>query len=274
MEMFNKFGMSLDKLDPETLQKLNEAKSELNYNNELLGDYHMTKSEKLDKAESLIEKFDETQAHLVNLNEDPMLTRKIKYPLDKDQVLIGRKNVEPPNDIVLGGVGVRIHHATIVKRDGAYYLEPTEDEQGESNCFINGQLVAEPTRMFHEDRLVLGSNSTFLMLLPGEERRIGPEITGDIDWEFAQEEMYHHKKEKIDKEEEIQHEKEMKQREEQEHALKEKEEELDKLRKIQLQQEEIVKSLQKKSETEKAEIEARRLEEQHKLSEELERMKL
>jgi kinesin family protein 13 len=182
----------------------------------------MTKSEKLDKAESMIEKFDENQAHLVNLNEDPMLSKKIKYPLDKDRILIGRKNVSPANDIVVGGVGVRSHHATIVNRDGAYYLEPTEDEQGDFNCFINGQLVAEPTRMFHEDRVVLGSNSTFLILLPGEDRRIGPEITGEIDWEFAQEEMYRHKKAEKNEKEEEQHEKELKQREEQEHALKEK----------------------------------------------------
>lgn len=201
----------------------------------------MTISEKLDKAESLIEKFDETKPHIVNLNEDPMLSRKIKYALDKPQILIGRKNTEPINDIVLGGVGVRGHHATITLRENAYYLEPTEAEHGESNCFINGQLVGESTRLFHEDRLVLGSNSTFLILLPGEERRIGPDIPGEIDWEFAQEEMYKHKKaEQNEKEEEL-HEKEVKQREEQEHALKEKEEELDKLRKIQQEQEEIVK---------------------------------
>jgi hypothetical protein len=42
---------------------------------------------------------------------------------------------------------------------------------------------------------------------------------------------------------------------------------------MQQEQEEIVKSLQKKSETEKAEIEARRLDEQQKLNDELERMK-
>jgi kinesin family protein 13 len=51
----------------------------------------------------------------------------MKYPLDKEEILIGRKNAEPPNDIVLGGVGVRSHHATIVKKEGSYWLKPTED---------------------------------------------------------------------------------------------------------------------------------------------------
>jgi pSer/pThr/pTyr-binding forkhead associated (FHA) protein len=75
----------------------------------------------------MTDKFDETKAHIVNLNEDPMLSRKMKYPLDKEEILIGRKNAEPPNDIVLGGVGVRSHHATIVKKEGSYWLKPTED---------------------------------------------------------------------------------------------------------------------------------------------------
>jgi kinesin family protein 13 len=154
----------------------------MNYNNERLGDYSMTKTEKLEKAESLVDKFDETKAHIVNLNEDPMLSRKMKYPMDKSEILIGRKGVEPPNDIVLGGVGVRAHHASIQHLENGYWLKPTEDDTGESNCFINGQLISEPTRLCHEDRLVLGSSSTFLILLPGEERRIGPEITREIDW--------------------------------------------------------------------------------------------
>lgn len=76
-------GVNLSTLDESTLQRLNDAKSEMNYNNERLGDYNMTRSEKLEKAESMVDKFDESQAHIVNLNEDPMLSRKMKYPLDK-----------------------------------------------------------------------------------------------------------------------------------------------------------------------------------------------
>lgn len=44
MEMISKMGVNIDKLDESTLQKFNEAKSELRYNSELLGDYSMTKT--------------------------------------------------------------------------------------------------------------------------------------------------------------------------------------------------------------------------------------
>jgi len=43
----------------------------------------MSRSEKLEKAESTVDKFDETKPHIVNLNEDPMLSRKMKYLLNK-----------------------------------------------------------------------------------------------------------------------------------------------------------------------------------------------
>ena len=77
-------GVNVSNLDETTLQRFNDAKSDMNKNNELLGDYNMTLSEKLEKAESVIDRFDETKCHIVNLNEDPMLSRKMKYPLDKD----------------------------------------------------------------------------------------------------------------------------------------------------------------------------------------------
>jgi kinesin family protein 13 len=45
--------------------------------------------------------------HLVNLNEDPMLDRKIVYDLTiTSQVHIGRKNGDPAPSIVLGGIGI------------------------------------------------------------------------------------------------------------------------------------------------------------------------
>ena len=116
------------------------------------------------------QKFDESQPHLVNLNEDPLLSRKIKYSLQgKAAATIGRKNAEPPNDVIVGGVGIEKHHAVIERReDGGkvdFYLNPLDKE--EPNSFINGELIANATRLFHEDRLIFGTASTFLILIPG-----------------------------------------------------------------------------------------------------------
>ncbi len=46
--------------------------------------------------------------HLVNLNEDPMLDRKIQYDLTQaEQIYVGRKNGNPPPSIILGGIGIQ-----------------------------------------------------------------------------------------------------------------------------------------------------------------------
>jgi len=50
--------------------------------------------------------FDETQSHVVNVNEDPILNRKMKYPLGREEILVERNEAKPVNDIVLAEVGV------------------------------------------------------------------------------------------------------------------------------------------------------------------------
>lgn len=45
--------------------------------------------------------------HIVNLNEDPQLDRKVFYDLTKaDAIYIGRKNGDPEPQVVLGGIGI------------------------------------------------------------------------------------------------------------------------------------------------------------------------
>lgn len=50
-----------------------------------------------------------------NLNEDPQLSRKINYDIDKEEAKIGKRGMEPPNDIEIGGMGIRKNHAIITK---------------------------------------------------------------------------------------------------------------------------------------------------------------
>lgn len=57
MEMFSKMGInindeaSLSKFDETTMAKLNEARSEMNFNNQVMNSYSMTKSEKIKHEE-------------------------------------------------------------------------------------------------------------------------------------------------------------------------------------------------------------------------------
>ena len=65
-----------------------------------------------------------------------------------------------------------------------YYLTPLNKEL--SNCFINGEMILSETRLFNSDRIIFGTSSTYLIIIPGEDKRIGPELPKEIDYEFAQ----------------------------------------------------------------------------------------
>ena len=57
-----------------------------------------------------------------NLNEDPMLNGKIKYSLKDKSLQVGKKKSDPPNDIVLGGLGISGNHAVITYENGKTYV--------------------------------------------------------------------------------------------------------------------------------------------------------
>ena len=113
--MFKKMGLQMDQ---EMLEKFNDAKEELKFNNMMMKDYEMTKDEKKEQEEKEREeeqknKVDLSQAHLSNLNEDPQLSRKINYSIFDMEAKIGRRNAEPQNDIEIGGMGIRPLQAVV-----------------------------------------------------------------------------------------------------------------------------------------------------------------
>lgn len=65
------------------------------------------------KADAKKDTFNYEYPYIQNLNEDPMLNGKIKYSLKDKTLQVGKKNADPPNDIVLGGLGICGNHAVI-----------------------------------------------------------------------------------------------------------------------------------------------------------------
>jgi len=49
--------------------------------------------------------------HLINLNEDPQITLKLTYSLEKTKTIVGRKKASPKPDIILESVGIQVIHA-------------------------------------------------------------------------------------------------------------------------------------------------------------------
>ncbi len=67
---------------------------------------------------------------------------------------------------------------------------------------VNGEKVFEEKELFHNDRLILGTNSFFLLKYPGAELLSPNKTKGEeFDWEFAQAELvaltYREKQQKI-----------------------------------------------------------------------------
>jgi hypothetical protein len=78
---------------------------------------------------------------LANLNQDPQLSRKVKYSIDKEETKVGKRGASPPNDIEIGGMGIRRIHALIKSVGNDLLLLPFEGGE-DSGCYLNGNLVS------------------------------------------------------------------------------------------------------------------------------------
>jgi pSer/pThr/pTyr-binding forkhead associated (FHA) protein len=248
-EMFKKFSMT-----PEELEQRSEAMAQLQFLSEKNNDYATSRTDKKQKEEEeqpAYQKVDPSRPHLVNLNPDPQLSRKIKYSLDSDQSRIGKRGLTPPNDIEIGGMGIRQLHALILRRGDEYFVSVGEGEG--SGCFLNGDEIPKEERLLHLDRISFGTNNIFLLLLPGTLPRAEIDEKA-VDWDFAQNELYL-KKESIERE--INEEKERKLKEETAAVLREKEAELVELQRSLQESEELRRKIEEQKESERGELERR-----------------
>ena len=79
---------------------------------------------------------------------------------------VGRKNQDPPNEVILGGIGIKDKHAVFeTDKSGRVVLKPCS-KQVES-IFVNGEKVTGSKVLEPNDRIVFGTNSVFLYRDPG-----------------------------------------------------------------------------------------------------------
>lgn len=62
-----------------------------------------------------------------------------------------------------------------------YTISPQGNYGEESNCYLNGDQIVKPEKLYHLDRLSFGTNNMFLVLLPGYPVREEVEEK-KIDW--------------------------------------------------------------------------------------------
>ncbi|XP_023930292.1 kinesin-like protein KIF28P isoform X2 [Lingula anatina] len=128
-----------------------------------------------------------TVSHFVNLNEDPMLSSKVYYFLEKPEVTIGRKDAEPMPDICLSGLSIMKQHAVVTNSGGDYEIKP--GAKG-AKIKVNGMPLTGPRPLAHKDRVLFGSNHMYVFY--NAQKPNAPEGTppdSKLDWEFAQKEI-------------------------------------------------------------------------------------
>lgn len=108
-----------------------DLKEQYDANSKVMVEMEKTFEEKLEDAknndkEYLGLKVDINAPHLVVLNEDPQLSHKLKYSLKQTPVYIGRKHGNPPPQITLSGIGIKVNHAKIVENNGELILLPND----------------------------------------------------------------------------------------------------------------------------------------------------
>ncbi|XP_029436643.1 kinesin-like protein KIF1C isoform X2 [Rhinatrema bivittatum] len=131
--------------------------------------------------------------HLVNLNEDPLMSECLLYHIKDGITRVGRVDV----DIKLSGQFIKEQHClfrscVIQSGEVVVTLEPFEGAE----TYINGKEVTEPYVLKSGNRIVMGKNHVFRFNHP-EQARLERERNSTsvemqmepVDWNFAQKEL-------------------------------------------------------------------------------------
>ncbi|XP_053539640.1 kinesin-like protein KIF1A isoform X5 [Ictalurus punctatus] len=132
--------------------------------------------------------------HLVNLNEDPLMSECLLYYIKDGITRVGREDAMTRQDIVLSGHFIKDEHCIFTSSAGPMgevILEPSEGAE----TYVNGKKVTEPTVLKSGNRIILGKSHVFRFNHPEQarqerERTPCAETPAEpVDWAFAQREL-------------------------------------------------------------------------------------
>ncbi|XP_030648204.1 kinesin-like protein KIF1C [Chanos chanos] len=130
--------------------------------------------------------------HLVNLNEDPLMSECLLYYIKDGVTRVGQQDV----DIRLSGRFIKEQHCVFrsqVSENGEVVVtvEPMEGAE----TYVNGKQITEPVVLKQGNRVVMGKNHVFRFNHPDQarqerERSTTLEQQGEpADWSYAQREL-------------------------------------------------------------------------------------
>ncbi|XP_069786984.1 kinesin-like protein KIF28 isoform X3 [Narcine bancroftii] len=120
--------------------------------------------------------------YLSNVNVDPQLTAFVRHFIQDGESVVGQSG-NFPQAIIIRGLGIAEKHATITNQNSKVSLEP----HGQARVILNGVLIHTKVKLAHLDRLILGSNSTYLYVGYPSERN--NEDLSKYDYDFFQSEL-------------------------------------------------------------------------------------
>ncbi|XP_010604914.1 kinesin-like protein KIF1A isoform X1 [Fukomys damarensis] len=134
--------------------------------------------------------------HLVNLNEDPLMSECLLYYIKDGITRVGREDAERRQDIVLSGHFIKEEHCVFRSdmRGGSEAVVTLEPCEG-ADTYVNGKKVTEPSILRSGNRIIMGKSHVFRFNHPEQarqerERTPCTETPAEpVDWAFAQREL-------------------------------------------------------------------------------------
>ncbi|XP_056598615.1 kinesin-like protein KIF1A isoform X7 [Triplophysa dalaica] len=134
--------------------------------------------------------------HLVNLNEDPLMSECLLYYIKDGITKVGRDDARSRQDIVLSGHFIKDEHciftsSTNALGEGTVVLEPCEGAES----YVNGKRVTEPIVLRSGNRIIMGKSHVFRFNDPEQARQerertpCAETPVEPVDWAFAQREL-------------------------------------------------------------------------------------
>ncbi|XP_013872656.1 kinesin-like protein KIF28P [Austrofundulus limnaeus] len=120
--------------------------------------------------------------YILNINEDAQLSGVVKLFIQEGEWIIGLFD-SSQRSISIKGLGIQERHAVFRNEKRRVTLTPLPG----SKVIVNGNAVYQTTELQHLDRLILGSNSTYLFIGYPSER--GADDWSRYDYDYFQSEL-------------------------------------------------------------------------------------
>mmetsp|Transcript_86459 Transcript_86459/g.241963 ORF Transcript_86459/g.241963 Transcript_86459/m.241963 type:complete len:1156 (+) Transcript_86459:114-3581(+) len=153
--------------DAQTVAEMEQKKAEIISLEQALQEMQRSFADRLEEAK--VQAARDAQArkaadlslpHITNLNEDQLLTNKLRFAFKEGRTRIGRSagdNAEEEPEVCLAGPGIQQVHAAVENARGTCMLSVSQ--QAAANTFVNGQnpsAESEGVQLAHGDRVAFG----------------------------------------------------------------------------------------------------------------------